>query len=72
MTLKISFNPWIYLYDEVSNTQNQDRMQNLHPLEVNVSTSPIGVHKSFGISSPQVRVLDVYSFLIYYLCQKGF
>jgi hypothetical protein len=29
------------------------------PREVDVSTTPIGAHKPFGVSSPRVRVLDV-------------
>jgi hypothetical protein len=33
-------------------------MQNLHPQEVDVLTTPIGAHKPFGFSSFGVRVLD--------------
>jgi hypothetical protein len=48
----------IDLYDKVSNTQNIDCMQKLHPQEVDVSTTPIRARKPFGISSSGVRVLD--------------
>jgi hypothetical protein len=41
----------IDLSDEVSNTPNKDRMQKLRPREVDVSTTPIGAHKPFGLSS---------------------
>jgi hypothetical protein len=34
-------------------------MKNLHPQEVDVSTTPIRAHKNFGISSHGVRVLDI-------------
>jgi hypothetical protein len=50
------------LFDEVLRTPNEDRMQKLHPQEVDVSTTPIGVHKPFGVSSPGVRV---FSFMLY-------
>jgi hypothetical protein len=48
----------IDLSDEVSNAPNRDRMQKLRPREVDVSTTPIGAHKPFGLSSSRVRVLD--------------
>jgi hypothetical protein len=51
--------PQLDLSDEVSSTPNGDRMQKLRPREVDVSTTPIGAHKPFGVSSPGVRVLDV-------------
>jgi hypothetical protein len=60
--------PWIYLFDGVSSTPNRHRMQNLHPQEINVSTNNIMANKPFGISSFGVRILDVYGFLIDYLC----
>jgi hypothetical protein len=50
--------PWIDLSNGVSSTPNEDRMQKLHPREVDVSTTPIGAHKPFGFSSSKVRVLD--------------
>jgi len=51
--------PWIDLSDGVSSTPNIDCMQNLHPREVDVSTTPIEAHKPFGISSFGLKVLDV-------------
>jgi hypothetical protein len=39
-------------------TPNKDRMQKLRPWEIDVPTTPIGAHKTFGISSFGVRVLD--------------
>jgi hypothetical protein len=57
----------IYLYNGISNAPNGDHMQNLRPQGVGISTTPIGAHKSFGVSSPRVRVLDVKGFLIYSL-----
>jgi hypothetical protein len=39
-------------------------MQNLLPWEVDVPTYPIGAHITFGASSPRVRFLDVYGFLV--------
>jgi hypothetical protein len=36
-------------------------MQKLFPWEVDVSTTPIGAHKPFGVSSSRVRVLDFIS-----------
>jgi len=47
------------LSDELSRTPNEDCLQNLHPHEVGLSTTPIGAHKPFGVSSPGVIVLDV-------------
>jgi hypothetical protein len=43
-------------------------MQKLRPREVDISSTPIEVDKPLGVSSPRVRVLDVYGFLIYVLC----
>jgi hypothetical protein len=34
-------------------------VQKLRRREVDVSTTPIGAHKPFGVSSYEVRVLDV-------------
>jgi hypothetical protein len=48
----------IDLSDEVSNAPNKDHMQKLRPREVDVSTTPIGARKPFGLSSSGVRVLD--------------
>jgi hypothetical protein len=50
--------PQIDLSNELLCTPNEDRMQKLCPWEVDVSTTPIGAHKPFGISSFRVRVLD--------------
>jgi hypothetical protein len=47
------------LFDDVLSAPNEDRMQKLHPLEIDVSTTTIRAHKPFGVSSPGVRVLDV-------------
>jgi hypothetical protein len=47
------------LSNEYSSAPNGDRMQKLCPREVDVSTTPIGAHKPFGVSSSGVRVLDV-------------
>jgi hypothetical protein len=60
--------PWLDLSDKVSSTPNRDHMQNLRPRKVDISTTPIGAHKPFGVSSFEVRVLDVYGFIIYALC----
>jgi hypothetical protein len=60
--------PSSYLSNGVLITPNEDRMQKLHPREVDISTTPIRAHKPFGVSSLGVRVLDVYGFLIYDLC----
>jgi hypothetical protein len=49
----------VYSSDEVLSAPNKDRMQKLHPCDVDVSTTPIGGHKPFGVSSPRVMVLDV-------------
>jgi hypothetical protein len=46
------------LSNELSCAPNEDRMQKLRPREVDVSTTPIGAHKPFGVSSSGVRVLD--------------
>jgi hypothetical protein len=50
--------PRIDLSNGVSSTPNEDRMQKLHPREVDVSTTSIGACKPFGFSSSRVRVLD--------------
>jgi hypothetical protein len=50
------------LSDDIFSTPNGDRMKMLCPREFDVSTTPIGAHKPFGISSPRVRV---FSFIIY-------
>jgi hypothetical protein len=50
--------PRLCLSDEVSNTPNKDRMQNLRTRKVDVSTTLIKAHKPFGVSSSGVRVLD--------------
>jgi hypothetical protein len=47
----------IYLSDEVSNTPSGDCMKNLCPQEFDVSTTPIGARKPFGVSSSRVMVL---------------
>ena len=52
-------NPWIDIFDNVSSTPNKYHMQKFFPREVDVSTSPIGDHKPFGVLSSGVRVLDV-------------
>jgi hypothetical protein len=49
----------IDLSNGVSSAPNGDCMQKLCPLEVDVSTTPIRAHKPFGVSSPEVSVLDV-------------
>jgi hypothetical protein len=49
----------IYLSDGLLCAPNKDRMKNLFPREVNISTNHIEAHKPFGISSYGVRVLDV-------------
>jgi hypothetical protein len=49
----------IDLSDAVSSAPNEDRMQNLCPREVDVTTTPFEAHKHFGISSSGVMVLDV-------------
>jgi hypothetical protein len=49
---------WIYFSNEVSNSPQKYHMQKLRPWEVDVSTTPIGAHKPFGVSSFGVRVLD--------------
>jgi hypothetical protein len=46
------------LSNGVSIAPNEDRMQKLHPGEVDISTTPIGARKPFGFSSSGVRVLD--------------
>jgi hypothetical protein len=46
------------LSNSVSRGPNGDRMQKLHPREVDVSTTPIEARKPFGFSSSGVRVLD--------------
>jgi hypothetical protein len=51
--------PWISLFDEVPSTPNGDHMQTLFPREVDISTTLIGAHKPFGLSSLKVRVLVV-------------
>jgi hypothetical protein len=43
--------PHIDLSNELSSAPNGDRMQKLRPREVDVSTTPIGAHKPFGVSS---------------------
>jgi hypothetical protein len=45
-------------FQRAMSAPNGDRMQKLHPWEVDVSTTPIGAHKPFGFSSSRVRVLD--------------
>jgi hypothetical protein len=57
--------PWINLSDKVSSAPNGDRMQKLGPREVDVLTTPIEAHKTFGVSSSRVRVLDFYGFIIH-------
>jgi hypothetical protein len=49
----------LYHSNELSCTPNGDRMKNLRPWEVDVSTTLIRAHKPFGVSSLEVRVLDV-------------
>jgi hypothetical protein len=46
------------LSNGVSSAPNRDRMQNLRPQEVDISTTPIGSHKPFGFSCSGVSVLD--------------
>jgi hypothetical protein len=48
----------IDISNELLSAPNGDRMQKLHPWEVDISTTPIGAHKPFGFSSSGVRVLD--------------
>jgi hypothetical protein len=60
--------PQLELSDKISSTLNKYRMQKLRPREVDVSTTPIGAHKPFGVSTFGVMVLDVLGFLIYDLC----
>jgi hypothetical protein len=50
--------PQLYLSNGISSTPNGDRMQNLFPQEVDVSTNHIEAHKPFGVSSFDNRVLD--------------
>jgi hypothetical protein len=50
------FTSLIYFFNKVSNALNKDRMQKLHPQEVDVSTTPIRAHKPFGFSYSGVRV----------------
>ena len=50
--------PWLDLSNGILSAPNEDRMQTLHPWEVDVSTTSIGPPKPFGISSSRVRVLD--------------
>jgi hypothetical protein len=57
--------PWLDLSDELSSAPNGYNMKKLYPMEFDVSTTPIGAHKPFGISSSGVSFLDVYGFLIY-------
>jgi hypothetical protein len=47
------------LLDDIPSAPNKDHMQKLLPQEVDVSATPIGAHKPFGVSSSGVRVLDV-------------
>jgi hypothetical protein len=51
--------PWIDIFYKVSSAPNGDLMQKLRRREVDVSTTPIGAHKPFGVSSPGVRVFNV-------------
>jgi hypothetical protein len=55
------------LFDEVSSAPNRDCMQKLCPREVDVSTTPIGAHKPFGVSSSGLGfwMFRVFSFMIY-------
>jgi hypothetical protein len=59
--------PQLDLSDEVSSTPNGDRMQKLRPQEVDVSTTPIGAHKPFGVSSLGLGfwMFRVFSFMLY-------
>jgi hypothetical protein len=50
--------PRIDISNDVSSAPNEYRMQNLHPWEVDVSTTSIEPYKPFGFSSSRVRVLD--------------
>jgi beta-glucosidase/6-phospho-beta-glucosidase/beta-galactosidase len=59
---------WIDLSDRLSSTPNEDCMKKLHPWKVDISTNHIKAHKHFRVSTSWVRVLDVYSFPIDYLC----
>jgi hypothetical protein len=55
------------LSDGVSSAPNKDCMQKLHPREVDVSTTPIGAHKPFGVSSLGLGfwMFRVLSFMLY-------
>jgi len=50
---------WLDLSDEVLSAPKRDHMQKLHPRKFDMSTTPVGAHKPFGVSSSRVRVLDV-------------
>jgi hypothetical protein len=50
--------PRIDLSNKLLCAPNVDRMQKLRAWEVDVSTTPIGALKPFGISYSGVRVLD--------------
>jgi hypothetical protein len=62
------YTPQLDIYDGVLSTPNEDRMKNLHPRKVDVSTNYIEAHKPFGVSSYGVRFLVFYGFLINFLC----
>jgi hypothetical protein len=64
--------PHIYLFGRVLRNPNGDQKKKKIPREFDVSTTPIWANKPFGVSSSGVRVLDVYGFLIYSLCEKAF
>jgi hypothetical protein len=51
--------PRIYIFNSVLSAPNRYRMQKLHPREVDISTTPIGAHKPFGVSSLGVWISDV-------------
>jgi hypothetical protein len=51
--------PRIYISNELSRASNIDCMQNLHPWEVDIPTTPIGDCKPFGVSSSRIRVLGL-------------
>jgi hypothetical protein len=53
------FSSRLEIFDNVLSAPNEYRMKKLRPLEVGVSTNPIGDHKPFGVSYPGVGVLDV-------------
>jgi hypothetical protein len=59
--------PWLDLSNLVSSAPNKDRMQKLCPREVDISTTPIGAHKPFGISSSGLGfwMFRVFSFMLY-------